>query len=208
MKLESLLLNSSTGFILGLTGSIAMGKTTVSNMFRDLGVQVWCADNEVNELYKTKGAATKVFSKEFPSVVTKSGVDKKKLRDLIHKDNAILKKVERIVHPLLEHSKVDFVKSNKDLPLIIFDIPLLFEKQQERKFDAVLVVTASELTQKKRVLSRKNMKEQDFQLIKRNQMKEQEKIKRADFLINTDKSLLETKQDVLEIYQKIKGFPV
>ena len=208
MKLESLLLNKNTGFILGLTGSIAMGKTTVSNMFRDLGVQVWCADNEVNELYKKNGAATKVFSKEFPSVITKTGVDKKKLRNLIHKDNAILKKVERIVHPLLEHSKVDFVKSNKDLPLIIFDIPLLFEKQQERKFDAVLVVTASELTQKKRVLSRKNMKEQDFQLIKRNQMKEQEKIKRADFLINTDKSLLETKQDVLEIYQKIKGFPV
>ena len=191
-----------------MTGSIAMGKTTVSNMFRDLGVQVWCADNEVNELYKKNGAATKVFSKEFPSVITKTGVDKKKLRNLIHKDNAILKKVERIVHPLLEHSKVDFVKSNKDLPLIIFDIPLLFEKQQERKFDAVLVVTASELTQKKRVLSRKNMKEQDFQLIKRNQMNEKEKIKRADFLINTDKSLLETKQDVLEIYQKIKGFPV
>ena len=182
-----------------------MGKTTVSNMFRDLGVQVWCADNEVNELYKKNGAATKVFSKEFPSVVTKTGVDKKKLRNLIHKDNAILKKVERIVHPLLEHSKVDFIRSNKDLPLIVFDIPLLFEKQQERNFDAVLVVTASELTQKKRVLSRKNINEQDFQLIKRNQMDEQEKIKRADFLINTDKSLQETKQDVLEIYQKIKG---
>ena len=185
-----------------------MGKTTVSNMFRDLGVQVWCADNEVNELYKINGAATKVFSKEFPSVVTKTGVDKEKLRSLIHKDNTILKKVEQIVHPLLEHSKVDFIRSNSDLPLIIFDIPLLFEKEQERNFDAVLVVTASELTQKKRVLSRRNIKEKDFQLIKRNQMNEQEKIKRADFLINTDKSLLETKQDVLEIYQKIKGFLV
>ena len=195
-------------FILGLTGSIAMGKSTVSNMFRDLGVQVWCADKEVNELYKINGAATKIFSNEFPSVVTKTGVDKKKLRNLIHKDNATLKKVERIVHPLLEHSKIDFIRSNKDLPLIVFDIPLLFENQQETKFDAVLVVTASELTQKKRVLSRKNMKEQDFQLIKRNQMNEQEKIKRADFLINTDKSLLETKQDVLEIYKKIKGFSV
>ena len=185
-----------------------MGKTTVSNMFRDIGVKVWCADKEVNELYKINGAATKILSNEFPSVVTKTGVDKNKLRNLIHKDNAILKKVEQIVHPLLEHSKVDFIKSNKDLPLIIFDIPLLFEKQQERNFDAVLVVTASELTQKNRVLSRKNMREQDFQLIKRNQMSEQEKIKRADFLINTDKSLLETKQDVLEIYQKVKGFPV
>ena len=182
-----------------------MGKTTVSNMFRDLGVPVWCADNEVNELYKINGAATKIFSYEFPSVVTKTGVDKTKLRDLIHKDNATLKKVELIVHPLLENSKVNFARSNKDLPLIVFDIPLLFEKQQETKFNAVLVVTASELTQKKRVLSRKNMKEKDFQLIKRNQMNEQEKIERADFLINTDKSLLETKQNVLEIYQKIKG---
>ena len=189
-----------------MTGSIAMGKTTVSNMFRDLGVQVWCADNEVNELYKINGAATKVFSKEFPSVVTKTGVDRKKLRDQIHKDNSILKKVERIVHPLLEHSKVDFIRSNKNLPLIVFDIPLLFETKQEKNFDAVLVVTASELTQKKRVLRRKNINEQDFLLIKRNQMNEQEKIKRADFLIKTDKSLLETKQDVLEIHKKIKGF--
>tara|TARA_B100000989_G_scaffold137472_1_gene102153 strand:- start:1165 stop:1770 length:606 start_codon:yes stop_codon:yes gene_type:complete len=198
-------LNRKKRFILGLTGSIAMGKTTVSNMFRDLGVRVWCADHEVNELYKINGAATKVLSKEFPSVVTKTGVDKKKLKNLIHKDNVILKKIEKIVHPLLEHSKVDFIRSNRDLPLIVFDIPLLFEKQQESNFDAVLVVTASELTQKERVLSRKNIKEQDFQLIRRNQINEQEKIKRADFLINTDKSLLETKQDVLKIYQKIKG---
>ena len=71
-------------------------------MFRDLGVQVWCADNEVNELYKINGAATKVFSKEFPSVLTKTGVDKKKLRNLIHKDNAILKKVEPYVDPPFE----------------------------------------------------------------------------------------------------------
>ena len=185
-----------------------MGKTTVSNMFRDLGVQVWCADNEVNELYKINGAATKILSNEFPNVVTKNGVDKKKLRNLIHKDNEILKKVERIVHPLLEHSKVKFITSNKNMPIIVFDIPLLFEKQQEKNFDAVLVVTASELTQRKRMLSRKNIKEKDFQLIKRNQMNEKEKIKRADFLINTDKSLLETKQDVLEIYKEIKGFPI
>ena len=184
-----------------------MGKTTVSNMFRDLGIPVWCADSEVNKLYKINGAATKVFFKEFPSVVTSIGINKKRLRNLIHKDNTMLKKVERIVHPLLEESKIDFVNSNKNSPLVVFDIPLLFEKKQETNFDAVLVVTASELTQKKRVMSRKNMKEKDFQLIKRNQMNEQEKIKRADFVINTDKSLLETKQDVQEIHQKIKEFP-
>ena len=198
-------MNKEPRFVLGLTGSIAMGKTTVSNMFRDLGTPVWCADNEVNRLYKKNGAATKEIEIQFPSVVIETGVDKNKLRDLIHEDNSVLKKIEEIVHPLLDISKCDFIKKNKTLPLIIFDIPLLFEKKKEKNFDAVLVVTASETTQKKRVLSRKNITEKDFQLIKRNQMNEKEKLKRADFLINTDKSLTETKQDVIEIHSKIKG---
>ena len=198
-------MNKEPRFVLGLTGSIAMGKTTVSNMFRDLGTPVWCADNEVNRLYKKNGAATKEIEIQFPSVVIETGIDKNKLRDLIHEDNSVLKKIERIVHPLLDISKCDFIKKNKTLPLIIFDIPLLFEKKQEKNFDAVLVVTASETTQKKRVLRRKNITEKDFQLIKRNQMNEKEKLKRADFLINTDKSLTETKQDVIEIHSKIKG---
>ena len=198
-------MNKEPRFVLGLTGSIAMGKTTVSNMFRDLGTPVWCADNEVNRLYKKNGAATKAIEIQFPSVVIETGIDKNKLRNLIHEDNSVLKKIEGIVHPLLDISKCDFIKKNKTLPLIIFDIPLLFEKKQEKNFDAVLVVTASETTQKKRVLSRKNITEKDFQLIKRNQMNEKEKLKRADFLINTDKSLTETKQDVIEIHSKIKG---
>ena len=198
-------MNKEPRFVLGLTGSIAMGKTTVSNMFRDLGTPVWCADNEVNRLYKKNGAATKEIEIQFPSVVIETGVDKNKLRDLIHEDNSVLKKIEGIVHPLLDISKCDFIKKNKTLPLIIFDIPLLFEKKKEKNFDAVLVVTASETTQKKRVLSRKNITEKDFQLIKRNQMNEKEKLKRANFLINTDKSLTETKQDVIEIHSKIKG---
>ena len=199
-------MNSKPRFILGLTGSIAMGKTTVSNIFRDLGVPVWCADNEVNNLYKKNGAATKIFSKVYPSVVTETGIDKSKLRNLIHKNNNILKKIEGIVHPLLDQSKGDFIKSNKDSLLIVFDIPLLYEKKMEKNFDAVLVVSASESTQKNRVLSRKNMTEKDFRLIKRNQLSEKEKIKKSDFLINTDKSLLETKQDVLKIYDKLTGY--
>ena len=183
-----------------------MGKTTVSNMFRDLGVPVWCADNEVKKLYEKNGTATKIIFKEYPDIVTESGVDRSKLRDLIHRDNRILKNIETIVHPLLESSKINFLNTNKNIPLVVFDIPLLFEKKQEKNFDAVLVVTASEATQKSRVLNRENIKEQDFQLIKRNQMNEKEKIKKADFIINTDKSLPETKQDVEHIYQKIKGF--
>ena len=190
-------------FVLGLTGSIAMGKTTVSNMFRNLGVPVWCADNAVEKLYQKDGAATKMISKEYPDVITENGVDKKKLRNLIHKDNSILKNIEAIVHPLLQNSKIKFLKTNKHSHLVVYDIPLLFEKGLEKDFDAVLVVTASTLTQRNRVLSRKNITDKDFQLIKRNQLGEEEKIKKADFVINTDRSLTETMQDVVQIYEKI-----
>ena len=181
-----------------------MGKTTVSNMFRDLGVPVWCADNEVKKLYEKNGTATKIIFKEYPDVVTESGVDRSKLRDLIHRDNRILKNIERIVHPLLESSKINFLNTNKNIPLVVFDIPLLFEKDLEKDFDAVLVVTASNITQRNRVLSRKNITVKDFQLIKRNQLGEKEKREKADFLINTDKSLAETNKDVLEIHKQIK----
>ena len=183
-----------------------MGKTTISKMFRDLDIPVWCADAEVNKLYEKNGAATKVFSKVFPNVVTEKGIDKKKLRNLIHQDSRILKKIEAIVHPLLGGSKIDFIKKNKHFLFIVFDIPLLLEKNQEKNFDAVLVVTASEKTQRNRVLRRKNMAEKDFQLIKQNQLNEEEKVKKADYIINTDKSLEETKQDVLLIHNKIKEF--
>ena len=193
-------------FILGLTGSIGMGKTTVANMFRDIGVPVWCADKEVNKLYSKDGVATKIFTKEYPNVVTEQGIDKKQLRTLIHEDNNILRKVEKIVHPLLHKSRTDFMELNLKAPIIIFDIPLLFEKKQEGNFDAVAVVTASEITQKNRVLKRKNITEKDFLLIKRNQLSEKEKLKRADFIINTDKTLRDTKQDVEELYKKIKDW--
>ena len=181
-----------------------MGKTTVSNMFRDIGVPVWCADNEVNILYSKDGAATKIFTKKFPNVVTETGIDKVQLRDLIHKDNDILKKVEKIVHPLLHKSRTDFLELNKKTPIIIFDIPLLFEKNQEANFDAVVLITASEITQKNRVLRRKNITEKDFLLIKSNQLSEKEKLKKANFIINTDKELPDTKKDVQELHRKIK----
>ena len=180
-----------------------MGKTTVSNMFRDLGVPVWCADNAVKKLYQKSGAATKIISKEYPDVVTENGVDKNKLRNLIHIDNCILKNIEAIVHPLLQNSKSTFLKTNKRHPLVIYDIPLLFEKKLEKDFDAVLVVTASPITQRNRVLGRKNITDKDFQLIKRNQLGEEEKTKKADFVINTDRSLTETMHDVVQIYEKI-----
>ena len=182
-----------------------MGKTTVSNMFRKFGVPIWCADNEVDSLYSKNGAATKIFIKEFPSVITKTGVDKSKLKNLIHQDGSILKKIEGIVHPLLHTSRNSFAELYKNNPIIIYDIPLLFEKNQEKKFDAIVLVTASEITQQIRVLRRKNMTEEHYKLIKRNQLSEEKKLKRADFIINTDKLLSETQKDVFDLYHKLKN---
>ncbi|MDC3068074.1 dephospho-CoA kinase [Paracoccaceae bacterium] len=192
-------------FVLGLTGSIAMGKTTVSSIFKELNVPVWCADTEVTKLYSLNGLATLKISRKFPSVVSNNGVNKLKLKELIHKDNKILKQIEEIVHPLLDQSKTLFLKTYKKKPLVVFDIPLLFEKNQEKNFDGTLVVTASEQTQRSRVLKRDNYTEKDFYLIRSNQMGEKEKIKRASFVINTDKDMNTTKKEVLNLYNKLVG---
>ena len=115
-----------------------------------------------------------------------------------------MKKIEEIVHPLLRTSRNSFAELYKNDPIIIYDIPLLFEKNQEKNFDAIVLVTASETTQQTRVLRRKNMTEKDYKLIKRNQLTEKEKLQRTDFIINTDKPLSETQRDVVDLYQKLK----
>ena len=192
-----------SSFILGLTGSIAMGKTTVSKMFRELGVPVWCADTEVNELYKPLGKGTIEIKKIFPSVIDDSGVSKEKLKHLIQKDNSILKKIEDLIHPLLEVSKKNFLNDNYSKKLLVFDVPLLFEKNQEKKFNAILLLTASEETQKKRVLSRPGFSNDHFELIKEKQLKEKEKIERANFVLFTDQSIEKTRKEVKALYSKI-----
>ena len=190
-------------FILGLTGSIAMGKTTVSKMFKDLGVPVWCADTAVQDLYRPNSEGTRKIQEFLPSAVDKSGVNREILKQLIHKDNEVLKKIENLIHPLLQSSKEIFIEKNHLKPLIIFDIPLLFEKNQEKFFDATLLVTASEETQRERALLRGKLSKKDFELIKKNQLNEKNKIIRSDFVFNTDKSIEETELEVKFLHQKI-----
>ena len=192
-----------TSFVLGLTGSIAMGKTTVSEMFKDLGVPVWCADTAVQKLYKPNAEGTRKLKKILPTAVDENGVNKEILKKLIHKDNKILKKIERLIHPLLDSSKKSFIEKNNSKPIIILDIPLLFEKNQEKGFDATLLVTASEETQKERALSRGKISTEDFELIRKNQLREEKKINRASFVLNTDKPIEETKLEVKELYGEI-----
>ena len=192
-----------SSFSLGLTGSIAMGKTTVGEMFKDLGVPVWCADTAVQDLYKPNADGTRKLEKLLPSAVDKNGVNREILKKLIHKDNEVLKKIENLIHPLLKSSKKIFIEENHLKPLIIFDIPLLFEKNQDKSFDATLLVTASEVTQRERALLRGKLSKEDFDLIKKNQLKEENKIRRADFILNTDKKIEETKLEVKILYKKI-----
>ena len=133
----------------------------------------------------------------------KKGVDKSKLRKLIHKDNGILKIIEGIVHPLLDRSKADFIKSNKDIPLIIFDIPLLFETGGDARMDAVAVVSVDPETQHKRVMERGTMSEDQFQTIRAKQMPDAEKRARADYVIVTD-SMDHARQQVQDVIADIR----
>ena len=190
-------------FVLGLTGSIAMGKTTVSEMFKDLGVPVWCADTAVQDLYRINAEGTRKIQKLLPSAVNKNGVNREILKSLIHKDNGLLEKIEKLIHPLLISSKNIFIDENQLKPLVVFDIPLLFEKNQEKSFDATLLVTASEETQRERALLRGKLSKEDFKLIKKNQLNEEHKIIRANFIFNTDKPIEQTKLEVKTLHRKI-----
>ena len=190
-------------FILGLTGSIAMGKTTVSEMFKDLGVPVWCADTAVQDLYQPNAEGTRKLKEFLPSAVDKNGVNREILKKFIHKDNEFLKKIENLIHPLLQSSKEIFIKENHLKPLVVFDIPLLFEKNQQKNFDATLLVTASEETQRERALLRGKLSKKDFELIKKKQLNEENKIRRANFVFNTDKPIDETELEVKLLHRKI-----
>jgi len=190
-------------FILGLTGSIAMGKTTVSEMFKDLGVPVWCADTAVQDLYRPNAEGTRKLKKFLPTAVDKNGVNREILKNFIHKDNEVLKKIENLIHPLLQRSKEIFIKENQLKPLVVFDIPLLFEKNQQKNFDATLLVTASEETQRKRALLRGKLSKKDFELIKKKQLNEEKKISKATFVFNTDKPIEETQLEVKLLQRKI-----
>lgn len=185
----------------GLTGSVAMGKTTVANLFAELGIKIYCADSEVKKLYQISSVIN-----EIASIVPKSLVNHKInmeiLRESILKDNSILRKLEDILHPLVERSKQEFIRNQSltGADFIILDIPLLYEKNKESEFDKIIVVDAPLEMQKSRFLLRKDMTEEKFNFILSQQIPNKIKISKADFVINTSFSLEETKKQVLNIY--------
>ncbi len=175
--------------VLGLTGSIGMGKSTAAEDFRALGVSVHDADAAVHDLLGRGGAASEAVAAAFPGAAGGGAVDRKALGDAVFANPQELEKLEKILHPLVRRREEDFLKDSfaGGAALAVLDIPLLFETGGEARTDAVAVVTASAEDQRRRVLQRPDMNEEKFRAILAHQMPDEEKRRRADFIIHTGK---------------------
>lgn len=190
-------------FILGLTGSIGMGKSAVAAMFQGLGVPVFDADKAVHELQGPGGACVAAIERAFPGTTGTNGVDRQKLGAAVFGNPDALKRLEMIVHPEIAEMRRTFLADNAQAPLIVFDIPLLFEKAGQHNLDGVVVVSASAKAQRARVMSRPGMTAEKFQQILRLQMPDAEKQALADYVIDTSTSLSKTRQAVQDLVHQI-----
>ena len=176
-------------FLLGLTGSIGMGKSTTAAMFRDLGHPVWDADAAVHRLYAPGGAAVAPVTALFPMArAADGGVDRAALRLALARDPDAMARLEQVVHPLVAADRAAFIEARRDRPLVVLDIPLLFESGIEAELDGVAVVSTDPETQTARVLARPGMTDQALQMILARQIPDAEKRARADWIIPTDTS--------------------
>jgi dephospho-CoA kinase len=176
-------------FILGLTGSIGMGKSAVAAMFEELGVPVFDADAAVHQLQGPGGALLPAIEAAFPGTTGPQGVDRPKLGAAVFGDPDALKRLEAIVHPAVGAMRKDFLDEYALAPLIVFDIPLLFEKGGSQQVDAVVVVSAPAEAQRARVLARPGMTAEKFERILKLQVPDAAKRARADHVIDTGTSL-------------------
>ena len=191
-------------FILGLTGSIGMGKSAVAAMLRELGVPVFDADAAVHELQGPNGACLQPIERAFPGTTGPDGVDRQKLGAAVFGDPAKLKLLEAIVHPEVAEMRRTFLADNDAAPLIVFDIPLLFEKTGQHGLDAVAVVSAPAQMQRDRVLARPGMTVEKFEKILALQVPDADKRARADFVIDTGVSLALTRTQVAALIAHLR----
>ncbi|HHX91322.1 MAG TPA: dephospho-CoA kinase [Paracoccus sp.] len=190
--------------VLGMTGSIGMGKSTTAGFFAEAGVPVWDADAEVHRLYAAGGAAVGPLAAICPEALREGAIDRPALKDWIARDPEALRKIERIVHPLVGQSRERFIELHRSAgtPLILLDIPLLFESGGERHCDATLTVSAPAAEQRARVLARPGMTDAHFQTIVAKQLPDAEKRARATHVIET-RTLEQTRLEVLELIEKL-----
>lgn len=174
-------------FVLGLTGSIGMGKSTTATIFRDAGIPVWDADAAVHRLYAKGGAAVPQIKEICPKAVIDGSVHRDQLRHWIAEDANAIQKLNAVVHPLVAVDRAEFIKTarSQGRDLVVVDVPLLFENHGDALVDATLVVSIDAQTQRNRVLEREGMTEAHFQRILSSQMPDAEKRQRADYVIET-----------------------
>lgn len=173
--------------VLGLTGSIGMGKTAAGKFLRRMGLPMHDADKAVHRLLGPGGAAVEVVEAAFPGVMLDGAIDRTALGARVFGDDAALKRLEAILHPIVRRSALDFLaqQTRAGRAMAVLDIPLLFETGAEALCDAVVVVTAPHFVQEVRVLSRPGMTRERFQAVLAKQMPNEEKCRRADFVVNT-----------------------
>jgi len=191
--------------ILGLTGSIGMGKSTTSAMFAERGCLVWNADEAVHRLYAPGGAAVAPIAEAFAGVVVDDAVDRTRLAEALGRDDAGFKRLEAIVHPLVARGRAEDLAAARarGAKLALLDIPLLFETGAEAGVDAVVVVTADAEVQRQRVLARPGMTQDRFAAILERQTPDAEKRRRADFVVDTGQGLDPARAAVREIVKTV-----
>ncbi|SDR62703.1 dephospho-CoA kinase [Rhizobiales bacterium GAS191] len=197
----------SRPFILGLTGSIGMGKTTAAENFRRLGVPVFDADQVVARLYSAEAAP--LIEQAFPGTVCDGTVDRERLAHLVLADQSAIRRLEAIVHPLVRLQERSFLDSigAAGAQIAVLDIPLLFETGGEARCDAVVVVSAPAAAQRQRVLARPGMTQERFDAILRRQMPDAEKRNRAHFVIDTSRSHSAARRQVQSVVRALAGRP-
>jgi dephospho-CoA kinase len=194
-------------FILGLTGSLGMGKSATAKMFVEEGVPVYDADAVVHRLYE--GEATPLIEAAFPGTTHGGKVNRDKLAQRVLGDNDAIKKLELIVHPLVRQAEQQFLAETegKGAAVVVLDIPLLFETGGDNRCDAVVVVSAPPEIQRARAFDRPGMTEQKFAAVLAKQISDAEKRKRADFVVDTSKGFDTARSQVRDILAGIAIMP-
>ena len=193
--------------ILGLTGSIGMGKSTTAKLFTEAGVPVYDADAAVHKIYE--GEAAPAIEAAFPGTTVDGKVDRAKLSAKVVHDQAAIKQLEQIVHPMLGASRKKFLEEAEasGAPVVVMDIPLLFETGGEKRVDAVVVVSTDPATQRERILARGTMTAEALDGILARQLPDAEKRKRADFVVDTSHGLDPVRTAIRDILAEVVKMP-
>jgi dephospho-CoA kinase len=193
--------------ILGLTGSIGMGKSTTAKLFQEAGVPVYDADAAVHKIYE--GEAAPAIEAAFPGTTADGKVDRNKLSAKVVHDPAAMKRLEQIVHPMLGASRQKFLHDAEQSgsPVAVVDIPLLFETGGEKRVDAVVVVTTTPEIQRQRILERDNMTGEKLDALLARQLPDAEKRKRADFVVDTSHGLDPVRARIRDILDQAAKMP-